>query len=100
MSPNPKRLPLLLDLGFLASRALTQEYLDHQVLPGETKPIPYALVYWDAVLDKLEDLARMDHEDNYTPASEPILEGAGVFNSYGVLRHWIKLLDAEDSNLT
>lgn len=88
MSVNPKRLPLLLDIGLMAARAFVQERLDQQVLPGEAKPDPHAPDHWYSVLNKLEDLARMDHEDNYTPNSEPILSGAGILVAYQIYRHW------------
>ncbi|NVL62646.1 hypothetical protein E0I00_28315, partial [Pseudomonas syringae pv. actinidiae] len=59
MSQNPNRLPLLIEIGLLASRAITQEHIDHLVLPDEDSQHTSADAHWEAVIDKLEDLVRI-----------------------------------------
>ncbi|GKQ48993.1 hypothetical protein [Pseudomonas syringae] len=96
MSQNPNRLPLLIEIGLLASRAITQEHIDHLVLPAEDSQHTSADAHWEAVIDKLEDLAQMDHIDNFYPNNSPILAGSGILNSYWTLRHWKNLAETPD----
>lgn len=96
MSQNPNRLPLLIEIGLLASRALTQERIDHLVVASEITPHKSADAHWEAVIDKLEDLVLMDHIDNFNPSHSPILAGSGLLNSYWTLRHWKELAEKPD----
>ncbi|WP_231612921.1 hypothetical protein, partial [Pseudomonas syringae group genomosp. 3] len=49
-----------------------QEHIDHLVLPAEDSQHTSADAHWEAVIDKLEDLAQMDHIDNFYPNNSPI----------------------------
>ncbi|QHE95740.1 hypothetical protein ACKUFS_03890 [Pseudomonas cannabina] len=96
MTCNPNRLTLLLDIGFLVSRAKAQENIDRLIIAGDVPPPPMAHIYWEDVFDKLEELALMDHIDDFTPDQSPMLEGTGCLKSYQTLRHWYKLGDMPD----
>ncbi|MBN4180614.1 hypothetical protein [Pseudomonas savastanoi] len=91
MSQPPNRLPLLIEIGLLASRAITQEYIDRLALPDEVNQHRSADAHWEVIIDKLEDLIQMDHIDNSS-----ILAGSEILNSHLTFRHWKNLAEKPD----
>ncbi|SHN14499.1 hypothetical protein SAMN05216593_109204 [Pseudomonas asturiensis] len=88
MDSNPERLTLRLELALLISKARTQDSIHQQALNKDTPPDRSSSLYWQDVLDKLEDLALMDHAESFTPDQSSYIEDAVILNSYWTLRGW------------
>lgn len=93
MNSDTNRLTLRLEVGFLISKARTQDRLYQQALHKDTPPDRSTSLYWAEVLDKVEDLAIMDHAENFTPDDNSYIDDAGILKSYWTLREWYKLDD-------
>ncbi|AVB13157.1 MULTISPECIES: hypothetical protein [Pseudomonas syringae group] len=90
MNSNPNRLTLRLELALLVSIARTQDSIYQQVLEKDTPPDRSSSLYWEDVLDKLEDLALLDHAENFIPDHSSYLDDAGILKSYWTLREWYR----------
>ncbi|KPX45238.1 MULTISPECIES: hypothetical protein [Pseudomonas syringae group genomosp. 2] len=88
MDSNTNRLTLRLELALLISKARTQDSFYQAVLNKDAPPDRFSSVYWEDVLDKLEDLALMDHVENFTPDHSSYIEDAALLKSYWTLREW------------
>ncbi|WP_439869995.1 hypothetical protein ACTACT_03100 [Pseudomonas syringae] len=90
MDNNPNRLTLRLELALLISKARTQDSIHQKALNKYTPPDRSSSLYWEDVLDKLEDLALLDHSEDFTPDHSSYLEDAVVLRSYWTLRGWYR----------
>ena len=88
MDSNTNRLTLRLELALLISKAHTQDSIYQQVLNKDTPPDRFSSLYWEDVLNKLEDLALLDHVENFTPDHSSYIEDAALLRSYWTLREW------------
>ncbi|WP_248915989.1 hypothetical protein [Pseudomonas moorei] len=88
MHLNPQRLPLLINLGFLAAQARTATHLDKK-FPFTVKEDDFSTPErWDSVHNALMDLAAMDVENGFYPTSSPILSESGLWKEYWNLRSY------------
>lgn len=85
---NPQRLPLVTEIGLLAAQARVYSELDKH-LPTNVAIDPhddprYFLTsdLWFDVLDGVTRLAKMDHCNNFTPETSPILSEFGLLKEY------------------
>ncbi|RMV82682.1 hypothetical protein ALP03_02579 [Pseudomonas amygdali pv. tabaci] len=88
MDSNGNRLNLRLELALLISKARTQDSIYQKVLNKDTLPDRFSSLYWEDVLDRLEDLALMDHAENFTPDHSLYIEDPALLKSYWTLREW------------
>ncbi|MCF5097054.1 hypothetical protein GIW56_24525 [Pseudomonas gessardii] len=88
MIHNPQRLPLVTEIGLLAVQARVYSELDKQLPTNvtiDTHDDPrYVLTsdLWLDVLDGVIRLAEMDHRNNFTPETSPILSELGLLKEY------------------
>ncbi|EGH04952.1 MULTISPECIES: hypothetical protein [Pseudomonas syringae group] len=88
MGSKTDRLTLRLELALLISKARSQDSIYQKTLSKDTPPDRFSSLYWEAVLDKLEDLALMDHVENFTPDHSSYIEDTALLKSYWTLREW------------
>ncbi|MBX8588630.1 hypothetical protein K5D56_04485 [Pseudomonas cichorii] len=78
MTHNPQRLPMVIEIGLLAFQARQHISLDLQNLDLLSAEVDL----WGDVRSKVMELARMDHTDNYTPTTHPMLSDFGLLEDY------------------
>ncbi|WP_117182282.1 hypothetical protein [Pseudomonas amygdali] len=88
MDSNSDRLTLRLELGVLLSTAKAQDSIYQKFLKTDTPPDRFSSLHWEDVLDKLEDLALLDHAENFTPDHSSYIEDTALLKSYWTLREW------------
>ncbi len=88
MIHNAKRLPMLIEIGLTAAQARVYSSLDkHCPINSDIDPHddPRFLLssdLWFDVLDGVIKLAEMDHKDDFTPETSPILSEFGLLQEY------------------
>ncbi|PHX52928.1 hypothetical protein AO354_21000 [Pseudomonas syringae pv. syringae] len=90
MDSNTNRLTLRLELALLISKARAEDSNYQKILNKDSPPDRSCSLYWEEVLDKLEDLAILDHAESFTPDHSSYIEDAIVLRSYWTLRGWYK----------
>ncbi|KAA8689120.1 hypothetical protein [Pseudomonas caricapapayae] len=88
MDSNTNRLTLRFELALLISKARTQDSIYQKVLNKDTPPDRFSSLHWEDVLDKLEDLALLDHAENFTTDHSSYIEDTALLKSYWTLREW------------
>jgi len=88
MIHNAKRLPMVIEIGLIAAQARIHSALDIQC-PINVATDPHddpryflsSDLWFDAV-DGVIKLAEMDHKNNFTPETSPILLEFGLLQEY------------------
>ncbi|WP_016969127.1 hypothetical protein [Pseudomonas tolaasii] len=87
MMHNAERLPLVIEIGQIAAQARFYHWLDETCpivadAPHENPRYFLSSDLWFEALDRVLRLAGMDHRDNFTPETSPMLSEFGLLNEY------------------
>ena len=88
MMHNTQRLPLTIEIGLIAAQARVHSELDQlrpinmAIDPHDDPSYFLSSDLWFGALDMVIRLAEMDHQDNFTPETSPMLSEFGLLNEY------------------
>jgi hypothetical protein len=91
MLHSPQRLPLLINIGFMAARASTESHLENKFPFTVKDNNSLSDDLWDSVRASLIDLADMDYQSGFYPPASPLLSEFGLLEEYWKLRHYLDL---------
>lgn len=95
MNHNPARLPLLLEIGFVASQARFTDWLDknHPItLQEEDDPHDFPIYFlatdlWNKAEELVRRLVCMDLTSRFTPGCNSMLQEYGLLEHYREVRY-------------
>ncbi|WP_248800606.1 hypothetical protein [Pseudomonas sp. MWU13-2105] len=102
MPCNPHRLPLIIKIGLLAAQANVHTTL-YEKFPITMDPLdtdPYDYLdeeLWYSVDELVNELAEMDHQNDFYPDASPLLTEFGLLRDYWAARG---RLDPEEYRLS
>lgn len=102
MMHNTQRLPLVIEIGFIAAQARTYSELDklydigRTIDPHDDPRYFQSSDLWFEALDGVIRLAEMDHRNDFTPETSPMLSEFGLLKEYWEARD---RLDPEPESL-
>lgn len=88
MMHNTQRLPLVIEIGFIAAKASIYSELaklrtiNTAIDPHDDPRYFLSSDLWFEALDGVIKLAEMDHRDDFTPECSPMLSEFGLLKEY------------------